>query len=86
MNRRILTIILSIAAIISAIICYFFIDAGHILWGSLSGVITIASIIGYSLCSRCPHCGRIINCTFFRSTIHCRYCGEKVDLNEGILH
>ena len=87
MSRRFITNSLVLVALIGAIVCWFSIDAGRILWSILSGVIMISSFIGYFLCSRCPHCGRIIRMDYInRSYIYCHYCGGKVDLDEDILH
>lgn len=87
MSRRFAVIFFAIAALISALICWFSIDAGSVLWSILSGVFMVLSFIGYFLCSRCPHCGRVIRMDYInRSYVYCPLCGGKVDLDENILH
>lgn len=87
MKKRLVVILFAIAALISALICWFSIDAGRILWSILSGVFMVLSFIGYFLCSRCPHCNRVIHLDYLnKSYIYCHYCGGKVDLDEDILH
>lgn len=87
MSRRFITNSLVLVALIGAIVCWFSIDAGRILWSILSGVFMVLSFIGYFLCSRCPHCSRVTHCTYInRSFVYCRHCGRKVDLDENILH
>ena len=84
MSRRLATSITAIAVIISAIALWFSVSGDSTLWIIISAIVLVASFIGYFLCNRCPHCGRIINLTLFRSTIYCRYCGQPVDLDEKI--
>ena len=87
MNRRLITSILAIATVACSIPLVLSIHAGNALWIVLSCVLILGCFIGWMLTSRCPHCGRVIDCTFLkRRTICCHYCGGKVDLNEGILH
>ena len=87
MSRRFAVIFFAIAALISALICWFSIDAGSVLWSILSGVFMVLSFIGYFLCSRCPHCGRVIRLDYLnKSHIYCRHCGGTVGLGEDILH
>ena len=81
MSKRLAIILFAIAALISAVICWFSVDAGNVLWSILSGVFLFGSFIGYFLCSRCPHCGRANRCDYFtRSYIYCNHCGKKIDL------
>ena len=62
-------------------------EAGNFLWSLIFGLLFAGFLCVLLWFSRCPHCGRVIDCTFLkRSTIYCHYCGGKVDLNEGILH
>ena len=84
MSRRLASSITAIVAIISAIALWFSVSGGSTLWIIISAIVFVASFVGYFLCSRCPHCGRIINHTLFCSTIYCRYCGQPVDLDEKI--
>ena len=86
MSKRFIVTLFAIAALIFALVCWLTFDAGSVLWGIVSGVLMILSFIGYFLCSRCPHCGRVIHCTSLsRPFIYCHYCGKKVDLTENPL-
>lgn len=87
MSRRFSINTLVVVTLIGALIFWFSIDAGSVLWSILSGIIMIAAFVGYFLCSRCPHCGRIIRLDYLnKSHIYCRHCGGKVGLGEDILH